>query len=344
MLELPNGEINEYQLKMINQWSSDDISKFKSIYEKKLIKNQKEAKECLNTIYEYCLKFNQCSDLNISKLHKIGISKYSINALKNRKIEELIPNHNELIQEKQLINYSNNNDREIIQRVNKIKSLYKDYLDKDIRKENISENLKSREDDLIAIAMSTLKSTKGIILRDSQIFSLVILLNKKKEKGKIIQVFSGEGKTIITFCLAIIFVLKGHQVDIICYSPEYAIRDSKEAENILKKLDISVGNNIKVENDCYKKDVLYGSISKFQGGIMRDGYQLNGERQDRKFDIVIVDEIDSMLLDDYNQSTGLVSPKPFLEKYSIYLLILWGYYKNLHLNRFDVHKIEELKE
>ena len=77
---------------------------------------------------------------------------------------------------------------------------------------------------------------------------------------------------------------------------------------------------------------------------MRDNYYLNGERQDRKFDIIILDEIDCMLLDDYDQSTGLISPKPFLERYSIYLLILWGYYRNLHLNRFDVNKNEDLKE
>ena len=343
MLELPNGEINDYQLQMINQWTSDDITTFKSIYEKKYSSNPKEAKECLNTIYEYRLKFNQCSDLNISKLHKAGIEKFSSNALKNRKIEDLIPNHNELIQEKHLSNYTNN-DKEIIQRVNNIKNLYKLYINKDITKESISDNLKQKEDDLIAIAISTLKSANGIILRDSQIFSLIVLLNKKKEKGKIIQVFSGEGKTIITFCLAIVLVLKGHKVDIICYDEEYAKRDSKEAERILEKLNISVGNNIKTENDCYKKDVLYGNITKFQGGIMRDGYYLNGERQDRKFDIVIVDEIDCMLLDDYNQSTGLISPRPFLEKYTIYLLILWGYYRNLHLNRFDVNKNEELKE
>ena len=345
MLKLPNGKINEYQLKMINQWSSENINSFKSIYEKKYASNPEEAKECLNTIYEYRLSFSQCSDLNVSKLHEFGIKKFSSNGLKNRKIEDLIKNHHELIQEKQLKNNSTLSDQEIIQRVNNIKTLYKTYLNKEITKENITEDLKSKEDNLIAIAMSTLKSSNQMILRDSQIYALLLLLSKKKDKGKIIQVFSGEGKTIITFCLAIVLVLKGHKVDIICYSSEYAKRDSKKAKQILDKLKITVGNNTsKIINDCYKKDILYGSIENFQGGIMRDGYHLNGERQDRKFDIVIVDEIDSMLLDDYNQSTGLVSPKPFLEKYSIYLLILWGYYKNLHLNRFDVNKNEELKE
>ena len=133
MLELPNGEINQYQLTMINQWSSTDISKFKSIYETKLSKNPKEAKECLNTIYEYRLSFNQSKDLDISKLHKAGIDKFSSNALKDRKIEDLLPSHNELILEKKLRNY-NNDDKEIIKRVNNIKSLYTTYLSKILQK------------------------------------------------------------------------------------------------------------------------------------------------------------------------------------------------------------------
>ena len=163
------------------------------MYEKKYSSNSKEAKECLNTIYEYRLKYNQCSDLNISKLHKAGIVKFSQNALKNRKIEDLIPNHNELIQEKQLENY-NNNDKEILERVNNIKKLYLLYINKDITKESISENLRQKEDDLIAIAMSILKTEKQIILRDSQIFSIIILLSKKKKKGKLFKFFQVKEK------------------------------------------------------------------------------------------------------------------------------------------------------
>ena len=164
MLELCNGEINDYQLKMINQWTSDEISTFKSKYEKLSSKNSKEAKECLNTIYEYRLLFKETSDLNITKLHNKGIDKFHINLSKNRKIEELIKTHNELILEKELKNNAKENDNKIIQRVNNIKQLYKKYLNKDIKEENITEDLKSKDDNLIYIAMDTIKNTKDIIL------------------------------------------------------------------------------------------------------------------------------------------------------------------------------------
>ena len=344
MLQLEDGEINEYQLRMTNQWSVNDIMTFKPLYEKKFAQNPKEAKECLNTIYEYRLSFQEGRDLNLTNIHKKGINKFFSDTKKNRTIEELIPNHNELVIEMKLDNYDNSKDREIIKRINNIKSLCGDYMNKGITKENLTENLKSSEDDLIAIVMSNLKKVANITLRDSQLYSLIILLGKNNDKGRIIQVFSGEGKTLIIQCLAAVLALQGHKVDIICAEKSIVKKDSKAAMKNLENLKITVAHNLKIENDCYKKDILYGTIVEFQGGIMRDGHQLNGERQNRGFDIVLLDEIECMFIDDFTQSTNLVSNKPFYERYSIYLLILWGYYKNLHLNNFDVRDNKELQE
>ena len=344
MLQIGEGEINEYQLKKINQWPDNDILSFKTLYANKFSQNPKEAKECLNAIYEYRLSFNQSKDLNLSTIHKNGINKFFSVSKKNRTIEDIISNHNELVIQMKLDNYDNSNDREIINRINKIKRLYKDYLNKEITKENITENLKASEDDLISIIMSNLQKVSNITLRDSQIYSLIILLGKNKSKGRAIQVFSGEGKTIIIQCLAAILVLQGHKVDILVQEQSNAKKDSKEASKILEKLKITVTNNIKIEKDCYEHDIVYGTLVEFQGSIMRDGHQLNGERQNRGFDILLLDEIEDMFLEDFSQSTHLVSNKPFYERYSIYLLILWGYYKNLHLNNFDVRDNKELQE
>ena len=344
MLQTDEGEINDYQLRILNQWSVNDVLTFTLLYKKKFSENPKEAKECLNTIYEYKLSYEESKELNLANLHKKGINKFFSDSKKNRTIEELIPTHNEFVIEMKLENYDNTKDDEIIKRINIIKKLCDEYMNKEITKENISEDIKGSEDILIAIVMSNLKKVCNIILRDSQLYSLIILLDKKEDKGRIIQVFSREGKTLIVHCLAAIFVLKGHQVDVICAETSIAKKDAKNAEKILESLKITVGHNIKVENDCYKKDILYGTIDKFQGGIMRDGHQLNGERQNRQFDIVLVDEIECMFLDDFTQTTSLVSNKPFYERYSIYLLILWGYYKNLHLNNFDVRDNNELQQ
>ena len=207
------------------------------------------------------------------------------------------------------------------------------------------------DDDLIAIINNAVKNIKGFYLKDSQIYSLLVLLNKKKNRGKIVQILTGEGKSIIINCLAIIMVLKGHKVDIVTSNPILGKRDSIESSSLFENFGISVGNNIdneesnnqifnqflnKKEENCYTKDVVYGTTFEFQGDILKDEYSLTGIRNNRGFDIVIVDEIDSMLIDEYASKTRLASSKPFLEKYSIFLQILWGYYKQLHLDDDNV--------
>ena len=204
---------------------------------------------------------------------------------------------------------SEQEDLEIIKRVNNIKQLSQNYFGQTITKDNISPELKSKDDDLIAIINNVVKEVKGYSLRDSQIYSLIILLKKKKNKGKIAQILTGEGKTLIINCLTIIMVLKGHKVDIITSNPILSKRDAEESEEIYKKFGITVGCNIEDENlfnlykssekPCYSKDVVYGTTFEFQGDILKHEYNLINVRNDRQFDIVIVDEIDSMLIDEY---------------------------------------------
>ena len=88
----------------------------------------------------------------------------------------------ELLKEKEIPIPSEREDLEIIKRVNKIKQLSQIYLGQIITKENISPDLISKDDDLIAIINNVIKEVKGYSLRDSQIYSLIILLEKKKQR------------------------------------------------------------------------------------------------------------------------------------------------------------------
>lgn len=76
--------------------------------------------------------------------------------------------------------------------------------------------------------------------------------------------------------------------------------------------------------ECYKCDIVYGDASSFQGDILRDEYQLMKTRAGRKFDIVIVDEVDSMLVDEHNKSTLLSTPKPGMDHLTSLLHIMWS--------------------
>ena len=80
MLELQKNEVNYYQLYNRNKWSKEEISKFKE-FEDNNFKNENEFNECLNTIYEYNIPFNQINSFNNEKLHEIGIKNFLIEKL-----------------------------------------------------------------------------------------------------------------------------------------------------------------------------------------------------------------------------------------------------------------------
>ena len=66
-------------------------------------------------------------------------------------------------------------------------------------------------------------------------------------------------------------------------------------------------NIISQAKKCYSCDILYGDSTNFQADILYHEYRLYGTRGDRKFQLAIVDEVDSLLIDHKNYKTLLTS-------------------------------------
>jgi preprotein translocase subunit SecA len=92
---------------------------------------------------------------------------------------------------------------------------------------------------------------------------------------------------------------------------------------------ISVSDNIDRETylsgpkQCYSCDVVYGEISQFQFDYLRDTYNQYGTRKDRKLSHVIVDEVDSMLIDDSSKIAKISSNIAGMDKLEIIYLLIW---------------------
>ncbi len=62
---------------------------------------------------------------------------------------------------------------------------------------------------------------------------------------------------------------------------------------------------IKGEKDCYKKNIVYGEVAQFQFDTLRDEYSQLDTLAGRKCELAIVDEVDSMLIDDSSKIARL---------------------------------------
>ena len=191
----------------------------------------------------------------------------------------------------------------------------------------LNQNMINRYE-MIAVIKRTIEITSKFTPEKIQLLALIILLNPNENKhGRLAQINTGEGKTIIVAMLAAVKALEGHQVDIVTSSPELAKPQSQDQKQFFKFLGLTCEHNgqdstIKIE-ERYQADIIYGSANDFQADILRDECSKSGIRQGRKCDVAIVDEVDSMLIDGKNNIVMLSSSMPGMDHLEPLLAAIW---------------------
>jgi preprotein translocase subunit SecA len=158
-------------------------------------------------------------------------------------------------------------------------------------------------------------SGRGHLLRVTQVLSLLIFVSEP-DQGRLLQIHTGEGKSTVTACLAAILSLMGRTVDIVTSSKELAKRDAISKAKFFEIFGLSSGHNCadkdsyaKGIKECYKQNIVYGDASSFQFDLLRDSVG-NNTRGNRQYDFVIVDEVDSMCIDESGKIAMVASPVP----------------------------------
>jgi len=122
--------------------------------------------------------------------------------------------------------------------------------------------------------------------------------------GKIAEMKTGEGKTLVATLPAYLNALAGHGVHIVTVNDYLARRDAEWMGKIYRFLGLSVGVNIpQMEPDdkraAYAADVIYGTNNEFGFDYLRDNMAMRvEERFQRRLRYAIVDEVDSILIDE----------------------------------------------
>ncbi|CAF4682082.1 unnamed protein product [Rotaria sp. Silwood1] len=211
-------------------------------------------------------------------------------------------------------------------------------------KQNSNQNSEQSRYELICVVKRAifLHNTKQQFEpRATQILSLLLMLNASEANiARLAQIKTGEGKSVIIAMFAAIKALNGNKVDIVTTSPLLAKRDAENKNRFYTMLNLTVAENSGMSSTkpCYTNDIVYGSVNDFQFDILKDEYSLLGTRCQRKFDIAIVDEVDSMLIDDNSKICRLSSKIPAIDELKVVLTVLWQ-----ELNR-TYDKIIQIKD
>ena len=134
---------------------------------------------------------------------------------------------------------------------------------------------------------------------DVQLIGGVVL-----HQGKIAEMKTGEGKTLVSTLAIALNALTSKGVHVVTVNDYLAERDSQWMGHLFEFLGLSVGCILNQmpssqRKEMYLKDITYGTNSQFGFDYLRDNMSMfNQEQVQRKHSYAIIDEVDSVLIDE----------------------------------------------
>lgn len=194
-----------------------------------------------------------------------------------------------------------------VEKINKLEEKFEKMTDAELRsqtdkfKELLQKGKKTR--DLAVEAFATVReaSKRVIGLRhyDVQLIGGLVLL-----EGKIAEMATGEGKTLVASLPSYLIGLEGKGVHIITVNDYLAKRDKELIGQIHEFLGLTVGLNLPGMNTAqkqaaYNADITYGVGTEFGFDYLRDNTVSSlSQKVQRPYHYAIVDEVDSVLIDE----------------------------------------------
>jgi preprotein translocase subunit SecA len=156
--------------------------------------------------------------------------------------------------------------------------------------------------------------------------------------GKIVEMKTGEGKTLASTLPVALNALSGNGVHVVTVNDYLAERDQKWMGKIFQSLDLSVGliksgDNVSEKKKNYYSDITYLTNSELVFDYLRDSSALQYEELvQRSFNYCIIDEIDSILIDEARTPLILSMPEGETNKKKLFLAKTIANFleKNLH--------------
>ncbi|MBR6783757.1 MAG: preprotein translocase subunit SecA [Clostridia bacterium] len=158
-------------------------------------------------------------------------------------------------------------------------------------------------DDILPEAFATVREASTRVLGKRH-YHVQLLGGIVLHQGRIAEMKTGEGKTLMATLPAYLNALNGEGVHIVTVNDYLAKRDSEWNGNIFRFLGLSVGLilqglDTKQRQEAYNADITYGTNNEFGFDYLRDNMVVYKEHiTQRAHAFAIVDEVDSILIDE----------------------------------------------
>ncbi len=158
-------------------------------------------------------------------------------------------------------------------------------------------------DDLLPESFATMREAAKRVLGERH-YDVQLIGGMILHQGKIAEMKTGEGKTLTSTLAVYLNAITGKGVHIVTVNDYLAARDAEWMGKVYRFLGLSVGKIVHGMDDqerreAYHSDVTYGTNNEFGFDYLRDNMKFEmSEFCQREFNFAIVDEVDSILIDE----------------------------------------------
>ena len=197
--------------------------------------------------------------------------------------------------------------RKTVARINALEPQFEALSDEDLRAktQEFRQRLEqgSTLDDLLPEAFAVVREGSKRIMKMRH-FDVQLLGGMALHYGKIAEMRTGEGKTLTATLPVYLNALSGHGVHVVTVNDYLANRDAQWMGRLYNFLGLTVGINLpqmprEQKQAAYASDITYGTNNEYGFDYLRDNmvYEVQ-DRVQRKLNYAIVDEVDSILIDE----------------------------------------------
>ena len=227
--------------------------------------------------------------------------------------------------------FGSRNDREIkryskvVSQINALEETVQELTDQELqdKSKTFREQIKQGKtlEELLPEAFSIVREASRRVMGmrhfDVQLIGAMVL-----NEGKIAEMRTGEGKTLMATLAVYLNALSGKGVHLVTVNDYLAERDAKWMGKLYNFLGLSVGvilsgQDTEQKREAYAADITYGTNNEFGFDYLRDNMAFSTEEKtQRGLNFAIVDEVDSILIDEAR--TPLIISGPAEDNSEVY--------------------------